>query len=212
MFLSVRFCKPLDRVLLWLVPPSLTKQKEEFDRLGQDRLLERMLSTDDEVDHNGFEGKEGCDGALPSDILSHLRSGKGGGIMTMAEMEVNLHVLIVGGSETVATALSGTINYLCQNAIVLKTLTNEVRSAAPHEADLTLANLSQLPYLTGVLKEGLRVVSPAPVSLPRIVPAEGAFIAGYWVPGRVSLIHLLLPSLPVSHPQQCTIQTPVHVT
>lgn len=61
-----------------------------------------------------------------------------------------------------------------------------------HKEDLTLAKLAKLPYLTGVLKEGLRIVSPGPFSLPRIVPAEGISIDGYWVPGHVSLIYLFI--------------------
>lgn len=80
--------------------------------------------------------------------------------------------------------LSGTIKYLCRNPIVLTTLTDEMRGAAPIEVDLIMANLSQLPYLTGVLKVELRVVSPVLFSLPRSVPAEGASIpAAYLVPG-----------------------------
>lgn len=78
------------------------------------------------------------------------------------------------------------------NTPPLKKLTEEVRTAVQHKEDLTLAKLGKLPYLTGVLKEGLRIVSPSPVSLPRIVPAEGISIDGYWVPGHVSLIHLFL--------------------
>ena len=112
--------------------------------------------------------------------------------MTMAEMEAELHLLITAGSETVATVLSGTINYPCQNPALLKTLANEVRSAVSVEADLTVANLSQLHYLTGVLKEGLRIVCPTPISFPRIAPSTGASICGYWVPGHVSLIHLFV--------------------
>lgn len=185
---SIQFYTPLDRVLQWLVPSSLMKQMEEFDRLGRDRVRKRMLNADDELDT-----------ASPSDVLSHLKSRKSRAIMTLAEMEVTLPHIIIAGSETVATTLSGTINYLCQNPVVLETLTDEVRSAAPHEADLTLANLTQLPYLTAVLKEGLRVISPVPVSFPRIVPAEGAIIADCWVPGHVSLIHLFVSS-PAAHP------------
>ena len=199
-FFSIRYYTSLSSVLLRLVPPSLIKQKEEFDRLGRDRVRKLMLSTIDEVDEDdddddddddGVESKKRHDRALPTDVLSYLKSSNHGGIMTLAEMEANLHLIIIAGSETVATMLSGTMNYLCQNASVLKTLTDEVRSAAHHKTDLTLATLSKLPYLTAVLKEGLRVVSPAPISLPRVVPAEGAFIAGDWVPGRVSLIRLL---------------------
>lgn len=185
LFFSIRYYISLNSVLLSLLPPSLIKQKEEFDRLGRDRVRKRMLS---EVDDDGVESKEKYDRALPTDLLSHLKSSNHGKIMTLAEIETNLHLVIIAGSETVATVLSGTINYLCQNANVLKALADEVRSAAHHETDLTLATLSKLPYLTAVLKEGLRLVSPAPISFPRVVPSEGALIAGYWVPGRVSLI------------------------
>ena len=149
-----------------------------------------MLNADDEADGEG---------ASPSNVLSHLKSSNGERIMTMAEMEANLHLLVVAGSETVATLLSGTINYLCRNPTVLQTLADEVRSAAPIKTNLTMANLSQLPYLTAVLKECLRIVSPGPSSFPRTVPAEGAFIDGYLVPGRVSLIQLFCLSFRCIH-------------
>lgn len=185
LFVAVRHYAPLGRLLLWLVPPSLAKQKEEFDRLGRERLRKHMLSVDDDGD--GVKDQKEYDRTSPSNVLSHLKSTKNGAIMTSVEMEVNLTIIVIAGSETVATMLSGTINYLCQNAVRLKTLTDEVRSAAPHEEDLTLANLSQLPYLTAVIKEGLRITSPVPMSFPRIVPAEGTMIADHWVPGHVSL-------------------------
>lgn len=150
MFFSIRYYTSLSSVLLWLVPLSLIKQKEEFDRLGRDRVRELMLSTvDDKVDDDdGVESKDRYDRASPTDILSHLKSSNHGGVMTLAEMEANLHLIIIAGSETVATMLSGTINYLCQNTSVLKTLADEVRSAVHHKTDLTLATLSKLPYLT----------------------------------------------------------------
>lgn len=187
---SIRFFTPLERVLLWLVPLSQIKQKNEFDQLGRERVRKQMLSADDKFDGDGVKDNNDYDRASPSNVLSHLKSSKSGATMTLAEMEVTLPQIVIAGSETVTTMLSGTINYLCQNAVLLKTLTDEVRSAAPHEADLTVANLTQLPYLTCVLKEGLRVTSPAPVSFTRVVPAEGAMIADCWVPGHVSLTSL----------------------
>lgn len=189
---SIRYYTPLDRVLMWLVPFSLInfKQKEEFERLGRDCVRERMLSADDEIDEEGAEdSNKGYGRALPTDILSRFKLSNCGPMMTMAEMEADLHLLAIAGSETVATAISGTMNYLCQNPAALKTLADEVRSAVSAEADLNIANVSRLPYLTAVLKEGLRIGAPAPFSFPRVVPLKGASIHGYWVPGRVSLIH-----------------------
>ena len=192
---SIRFYTPLNRVLMRLLPTSLVKtsQKDEFNRLGRDSVRKRMLSADGEIAREEVEDKKGYGRALPSDVLSHFKLSNCGEIMTMAEMEADLHLLVVAGSETIATTLSGTINYLCRNPAVLKTLADEVRGAVTVEADLTIANLSKLPYLTAVLKEGLRISSPTPISFPRIVPSEGASILGYWVPGGVSLIHFYVP-------------------
>lgn len=41
----------------------------------------------------------------------------------------------------------------------------------------------ELPYLDAVIKEGLRVFAPIPMSLPRYVPAGGRTISGYTLPG-----------------------------
>lgn len=116
--------------------------------------------------------------------------------MTLPEMVETFQFIVAASSETVATMLAGTINCLCQNPAVLNKLANEVRSAVLCPADLTLANLSQLPYLTAVLKEGLRVIALGPFAFPRDVPAEGATIAGHWVPGQVSHTDDLFLRLP----------------
>ena len=42
--------------------------------------------------------------------------------------------------------------------------------------------LDKLPYLDAVVKEGLRIAPPIPMSFPRYVPSGGKLIAGYFVP------------------------------
>lgn len=42
----------------------------------------------------------------------------------------------------------------------------------------------QLPYLDAVVKEGLRVFPPIPMSFPRYTPAEGATLEGYYIPAH----------------------------
>jgi cytochrome P450 len=44
------------------------------------------------------------------------------------------------------------------------------------------AKLDELPYLDALIKEGLRVYPPGPISLPRLVPSGGREISGYDVP------------------------------
>ncbi|CAI7672494.1 unnamed protein product [Penicillium manginii] len=46
------------------------------------------------------------------------------------------------------------------------------------------AKLDDLPYMDAVIKEGLRLFPPIPMSLPRYVPKEGRTISGYSLPGN----------------------------
>ncbi|KAJ5692713.1 hypothetical protein N7462_002136 [Penicillium macrosclerotiorum] len=46
------------------------------------------------------------------------------------------------------------------------------------------ARLDELPYLDAVIKEGLRLFPPIPMSLPRYVPRGGRTISGYTLPER----------------------------
>ncbi|KAI0671192.1 cytochrome P450 [Trametes maxima] len=54
----------------------------------------------------------------------------------------------------------------------------ELASATPCSA----TDLDALPYLDAVVKEGLRVFSPIPMSFPRVVPVGGRAVDGAWLP------------------------------
>jgi cytochrome P450 len=103
--------------------------------------------------------------------------------MSLAEIEADAYVLIIGGSETTATLLSGCVYYLCTHPEVMEKLATEIRSSYASESDINFASVSKLPYLLAVLQESLRVYPPAPGNMPREVPAEGAIIDGRFVPG-----------------------------
>ncbi|KAH0591775.1 hypothetical protein MHUMG1_10474 [Metarhizium humberi] len=107
--------------------------------------------------------------------------------MSMDELIRTFTFLIVAGSETTATILTGITNYLWHNPRVLRLLTEEIRSV-PSEQSLTLASTATMPYLNAVLKEGMRLCHPVPGALSRVVPPEGKVISGHFVPGNVSPI------------------------
>ncbi|OIW33137.1 cytochrome P450 [Coniochaeta ligniaria NRRL 30616] len=104
--------------------------------------------------------------------------------MTVAEMIENSSTLIVAGSETTATLLSGTTFYLLSNPHAYGKLVKEVRSTFATEEDITLQRVNQLEYMLAVLNEGLRVYPPVPSGLTRITPKGGEFIEGYWMPEK----------------------------
>ena len=94
---------------------------------------------------------------------------------------------MIAGTETTATALSGTTYRLLKNPEVLKTLVEEVRGAFSDFDDISLEKLARQKYLHAVLQEGLRMYPPVPIALPRRTPKEGSFVNGQWVPGDVAI-------------------------
>lgn len=118
-----------------------------------------------------------------SHILKHQDTEKG---MSMGELQTNASTLVVAGSETTATLLSGATYYLLKTPRVLAKLQDEVRSAFKSDSEITLASCNNLTYIHAVINEALRMYPPVPVGLPRIVDAQGDMIAGQWVPAGVS--------------------------
>lgn len=100
--------------------------------------------------------------------------------------------LIVAGSETAATLLSGCVFYLCTNPRIMGRLVSEVRSAFTTEEDMTFRNTATLAYLSAVIEESLRMHPPFVTSLARIVPPGGSMVDGQFVPGGVCLLCLYI--------------------
>ncbi|KAF1985411.1 cytochrome P450 monooxygenase-like protein [Aulographum hederae CBS 113979] len=95
--------------------------------------------------------------------------------------------VVIGGSETSATLLSGALYHLLQNPEIFSKLKDEVRSAFSSAGDFSLQSTGQLPYLRAVIEEALRIYPPVPTLLPRITAPEGNTISGYFVPGNTTV-------------------------
>ena len=107
--------------------------------------------------------------------------------MTSPELMSTCRALLVAGSETTATLLSGATYLLLQHPPVLARLQSEIRasfSSAKEITPVSLVSASRLPYLEAVLTEALRCYPPVPSTLPRITGAAGAIIDGQFVPGK----------------------------
>lgn len=77
--------------------------------------------------------------------------------------------IVNAGSETVAWALTVATYYLLSNPQILKTLKTELHEAIPDpENSTSQAALEQLPYLTAVIKEALRLSYGVTSRLPRV--------------------------------------------
>lgn len=98
---------------------------------------------------------------------------------------MNASLLVIAGSETTASLLSGAFYLLGMNRRALDKVVQEVRSAFNSEEEIDLISVNRLDYMLACLKESLRQYPPATHGMPRVVPKGGHDIAGHWVPENV---------------------------
>jgi cytochrome P450 len=134
--------------LSWLfrlaVPKSVMKQMQEHWEFSDDKISRRL------------EQKQGR-----ADLISMIKRDENGlkGI-TRPELSATASIIIIAGSETTVSVLSGIVNYMMKSTDVLSKLTHEVRTAFSRESDMSLSALKDMPYLGAVILEGLRLCNP----------------------------------------------------
>lgn len=105
-------------------------------------------------------------------------------MMSKEEITATFEVLLIAGSETTSTLLSGVTYQLLKNPNVLTKLVAEIRGAFAHSHDITLASVNNLTYQLAVLNEALRIMPPIATALVRFVPSgPGEIVGGHFVPG-----------------------------
>ncbi|KAK4234867.1 cytochrome P450 [Achaetomium macrosporum] len=111
------------------------------------------------------------------------------GTMTRDEMISNASNIVLAGSETSATLLSGCTWLLLQpeNEEKLRLLIRHVRTSFKSEDEIDLISVGRLDYMLAVIDEALRLYPPVPMQSNRIVNGAGAVIDGRWVPGGTSV-------------------------
>ncbi|KFA76719.1 hypothetical protein S40288_09384 [Stachybotrys chartarum IBT 40288] len=102
------------------------------------------------------------------DFMSYfLRHNENKGGLSVPEIVGNSSILIIAGSETTATLLSGTTFQHLKNPAVHKRLVTEIRSSFNSAQEITVERVGQLQYVLAVFNEGFRMYPPVPSSLPR---------------------------------------------
>lgn len=96
--------------------------------------------------------------------------------------------LLAAGMDTTSYNLSCATFFLLDSPHCLSRLQNELAQAGITSLDsMDLKKIQNLPYLTAVIKESLRLSTGQPGFLPRVVPSEGAHIGSTFIPGGVKI-------------------------
>lgn len=90
----------------------------------------------------------------------------------------NAQSFIIAGSDTTAISATYTIWSIIQRPQLRQAILKELQ-ALP--LGFTETDLRGLPLLSQTIEEALRLYTSIPAALPRVVPAGGAEIGGYWL-------------------------------
>jgi Cytochrome P450 len=80
--------------------------------------------------------------------------------MSIDELQETCSALMLGGSETTASALSGALYHLLKNPSCLDKVVKEIRSTFKNESEISLVSTNHLTYQAAVLEETLRIYPP----------------------------------------------------
>lgn len=105
--------------------------------------------------------------------------------MSFEKLSANAEILVLAGSETTATLLSGCTYLLLTNSDKMEKLKDEVRSTFASDSEISASTVNRLSYMLAVLNEALRLYPPVTSNLVRVVPHGGDRISDLWVPEGV---------------------------
>lgn len=159
-------------------------------RFARARMAERLIP--ELKPESGHSSNTDMSHMMKQDLLSKFIAAREARpeFMTDALVQTMAVSMAFAGSETTAISLSAVIYYLLRNPKYYEILREELDEAAAsgrfsdYETGLvTFAEAQKLPYLHACIQEAFRMHPAAGLPLERIVPPQGAEIAGHHVKG-----------------------------
>lgn len=156
-------------LILRIMPAKMVERRKWHIGLVEQKVRRRMTRNPDYID-----------------FMSHLIKAEKAGKLTVPDLVANANLMVIAGSETTATILSGATYFMLTHPHVMEKLKHEIRTSFNSAEEINIARVSKLEYINGVMDEAFRLYPPAAGNHPRLTPPEGAKILGEWLPGNVS--------------------------
>ncbi|KAL4861622.1 hypothetical protein BDV12DRAFT_203822 [Aspergillus spectabilis] len=157
-----------------------------FNRIFRPNLSQSTLQLVRQVTKDKIQNRLAQEVQTPGFIVKLIEAYEAGKMST-AQLESNARVLILGGSETTATLLSGATYYLLTNPSALAKLTKEIRATFTSPGEIDSTTVTKCRYLSACLDEALRVYPPSPQTHTRVTPPGGVTVAGKFVPEGITV-------------------------
>ncbi|KAI1318724.1 cytochrome P450 [Xylariaceae sp. FL0255] len=122
------------------------------------------------------------------DLLRDPNAATGHVVPSLEALNDEVAILLTAGNDTTSNALLFGVYSICSDERVLELLRKELRTVFPSSSRrVTYEECRGLRYLTAVIKETLRLGSPLPGRLPRLVPSSGYQLGDHLLPSGTSL-------------------------
>lgn len=163
------------------LPSQAARDTHKYFLASEQKLFERQAAEETAQE----SGK-----VVRSDIFHYLfrsRDPETGLGFSHSQLMADAGLLIAAGSDGVAVTVAAALFYLLCNEACLVKLVQEIRESFATIDDICSPRLSQLPYLSAVIDEALRLAPSAPSAFPRLVLPGGLDVDGLHIPAGVTV-------------------------
>ena len=161
----------------------------------------------EDVKQRMADGKDVGRQTIFTTLLNGENKPEGYRIPTTWQLKDEAYSVLVAAADTTGNAMTVAAFNVLNNPAIYAKLVAELEAKFPSQTEhLPFVELEKLPYLTAVIKEGLRLSFGVVGRLPRTVPPGGATLSGHYIPAGhiVSMSSWLMHRNPEIFPNPMT--------